>query len=166
MKTATALASSYPITTWGSTVETTGAPLDTQVPLPFPGMAPVLPVPVERGDIGPLRHRCALFMQALVEVLSGERPPRQMATWMAPDVHAELQRRLQAAARPPTQLRSRGRSTARLVSVHVSMVDDQIAEVAARMVHRGRSRAIAVRLEPQATHREEMVWRCTALEWA
>lgn len=160
MKTATALATARPTPTWGSTIE----PDDGQIPLPFPGLAPVLPVPVERGDIGPLRHRCARFMQALVEVLSGERPPRQMAAWMAPDVHAELQRRLHAGVRVPT--RSSGRSAARLVSVHVCMVDDQIAEVAARMVHRGRSRAIAVRLEPQATHRGEMVWRCTALEWA
>lgn len=160
MKTAHALAAARPAPVWGAAE----AP-DTQIPLPFPGIAAVLPAPVERGDIGPLRHRCARFMQALVEVLSGERPARQMAAWMAPDVFTELQRRLDLGAQPGTP-RSQRRSAARLVSVHVSMVDAQIAEVAARMVHRGRSRAIAVRLEPQATHRGEMVWRCTALEWA
>ncbi len=161
MKTAHALAAARPAPVWDATADV----IETQIPLPFPGIAPVLPVPVERDDIGPLRHRCARFMQAMVEVLSGERPARQMAAWMAPDVYTELQRRLQlqaqAAAATP-----RRRSTARLVSVHVSMVDDQVAEVAARMVHRQRSHAIAVRLEPQATHRGEMVWRCTALEWA
>ncbi len=161
MKTAHALAASRIAPAWGTTIEVA----DAQIPLPFPGIAPVLPVPVERDDVGPLRHRCARFMQALVEVLSGERPVRQMAAWMAPDVYTELQRRLQISA-ATTGSRSGGRSTARLVSVHVSMVDDQIAEVAARMVHRNRSRAIAVRREPQPTHRGEMVWRCTALEWA
>lgn len=161
MKTAHALAAARPAPVWGAAADVP----ESQIPLPFPGMAPVLPVPVERGDIGPLRHRCARFMQALVEVLSGERPPRQMAAWMAPDVYTELQRRLQVAA-PAPKAGPRGRSAARLVSVHVSMVDDQIAEVAARMVHHNRSRAIAVRLEPQPTHRGELVWRCTALEWA
>lgn len=162
MKTATALATTPPAPAWGEE-EMLGAP--AQIPLPFPGVAPVLPVPVERDDIGPLRHRCARFMQALVEVLSGERPVRQMASWMSPDVHLELQRRLVVGSRIPAG-RSTRPSTARLVSVHVSMVDDQIAEVAARMVQHGRSRAIAVRLEPQPTSRGEMVWRCTALEWA
>jgi hypothetical protein len=52
------------------------------------------------------------------------------------------------------------------VSVHVAMVHDCAAEIAGRMVHRGRSRAIAVRLELQTTHRGDQVWRCTALTWA
>ena len=160
MKTAHALAAARPVPAWG-----TATVSDAQIPLPFPGVASVLPTPVERGDIGPLRHRCARFMQALVEVLSAERPARQMAAWMAPEVFTELQRRLQVGTQVAAS-GSRSRSAVRLVSVHVSMVDDQIAEVAARMVHRGRSRALAVRLEPQATHRGEMVWRCTALEWA
>ena len=159
MKTATAVATARPTPTWDAPT----ASVDHQVPLPFPGMAPVLPVPVERGDAGPLRHRSARFMQALVEVLSGERPPRQMAAWMAPDVYDTLQTRLRLGV---VSGRRSHRSSARLVSLHVSMVDDQIAEVAGRMTHCGRSRAIAVRLEPQSTHRGEMVWRCTALEWA
>ncbi len=162
MKTATALATAPHAPVWCED-QLLSAP--AQIPLPFPGVAPVLPVPVERDDIGPLRHRCARFMQALVEVLSGERPVRQMVTWMSTDVHAELQRRLVIGARTVPG-RPAPRATARLVSVHVSMVDEQIAEVAARMVQHGRSRAIAVRLEPQPTSRGEMVWRCTALEWA
>lgn len=158
MRTATALATPPPVTLWCPHDEQP----DLQATLPFPGIAPVLPVPVERGDLGPLRHRCARFVQALVEVLAGDRPPRQMAAWMSPEVYDALSRRLVLGQR---QART-GRGNARLKSVHVFMVDDEIAEVAARMVHRGRSRAIAVRLEPQPTHRGEMVWRCTALEWA
>ena len=135
-----------------------------QIPLPFPGMTPVLPVPVERGDARPVRERSARFMQALVEVLSGERPARQMAAWMAPDVYEQLSARLTAHARAPRRPGT-GRG-AKIVSVHVAMVHEGAAEIAGRMVHRGRSRAVAVRLELQTTHRGEQVWRCTALVWA
>ena len=103
-------------------------------------------------------------MQALVEVLSGERAARQMAAWMAPDVYDQLTSRLSAHARVP--LRSRSGHGARIVSVHVAMVHEGAAEIAGRMVHRGRSRAIAVRLELQTTHRGDQVWKCTALTWA
>jgi hypothetical protein len=160
MRTATALHAPAPHPTFADPVE----PLQGQIPLPFPGLAPVLPVPVERGDARPLRDRSARFMQALVEVLSGERPVRQMAAWMAPDVYDQLSTRLSAHARVPRR-RTPGQG-ARLVSVHLAMVHDEAAEIAGRMVHRGRSRAIAVRLELRTTHRGDRVWWCTALEWA
>jgi len=136
-----------------------------QIPLPFPGMRPILPAPVERGDAQPLRERTSHFMQALVEVLSGERPSRQMAPWMSPEVYEQLHARLTARARVPMRRGGRG-STARIVSVHVAMVSDTAAEVAGRMVHRGRSRAIAVRLELHTSPRGRQAWRCTALVWA
>lgn len=160
MKTATALLAPGNDSSLTTPVE----PATGQIPLPFPGLRPVLPVPVERGDARPLRERSARFMQALVEVLSGERPVRQLAAWMAPDVHEQLTRRLSAHARVP--LRARSGRGARIVSVHVAMVHAGAAEIAGRMVHRGRSRAIAVRLELQTTHRGDKVWRCTALTWA
>lgn len=136
-----------------------------QIPLPFPSVGPVLPVPVERtGEIpaAPLRERSARFLQALVEILAGDRPARQMMPWMAPDVYRHLQNRVSAGTRPAGP---RGRG-ARIASVHVCMVDDGIAEVAGRMVHRGRSRAIAIRLELLPDHRGVRAWRCTALVWA
>ncbi|MBC7630619.1 Rv3235 family protein [Aeromicrobium sp.] len=160
MKTATALLVPLTHPSFGRPVE----PAPGQIPLPFPGLRPVLPVPIERGDSGPLRERSARFMQALVEVLSGERAVRQMAAWMAPDVYDLLTSRLAVHARVPLRLRSG--SGARIVSVHISMVHDEAAEIAGRMVHRGRSRAVAVRLELQTTHRGDRVWRCTALTWA
>ena len=160
MKTATALAATVSAPRFADPLD----PPAGQIPLPFPGMSPVLPVPIERGDARPIRERSARFMQALVEVLAGDRPVRQMAAWMAPDVYAQLSSRLSAHARVP--LRARSGRGARIVSVHVAMVHDEAAEVAGRMVHRGRSRAIAVRLELQTTNRGDRVWRCTALCWA
>jgi hypothetical protein len=160
MKTATALLVPAIRPTFAGPVE----PAPGQIPLPFAGISPVLPVPVERGDAAPLRERSARFMQALVEVLTGERPVRQMAAWMAPDVYEQLSSRLSAHARVP--LRARNGRGARIVTVHVAMVHDGAAEVAGRMVHGGRSRAVAVRLELQTTHRGDRVWRCTALTWA
>jgi len=139
-------------------------PASGQIPLPFPGIAPVLPAPVERGDALPLRDGSARFMQALVEVLSGERPSRQMAPWMSPHVYEQLSARLRAHSLTPRRTGS-GRG-ARIVSVHVSMVHEGAAEIAGRMVHHGRSRAVAVRLELETTHRGAKVWRCTALAWA
>ncbi|KQY59962.1 hypothetical protein ASD11_10685 [Aeromicrobium sp. Root495] len=138
-----------------------------QVPLPFPGLHPVLPVPVERGLVPPdsLRGPAMRFTQALAEVLSGGRACRQLAPWVAPDVYDQLQRRLLAHARVPTR-RTGPITAARVVSLHLLMVDQEAAEVAARMVHRGRSRAIALRLELVTTHRGERRWQCKALEWA
>ncbi len=148
-------------------IEADEHPAPGQVPLPFPGMPAVLPVPVERSDArhaGRAMHQpVARFMQALTEVLSGERPVRQMAAWMTPDVHESLRSRLAVGAR---QVRRPGASAARLVSVHVAMVDDEAMEVAGRMVHRSRSRALAVRLELLTNHRGRRFWTCTALEWA
>jgi hypothetical protein len=164
MRTATALHVLPVVPTFDQPVE----PAPGQIPLPFNGVRPVLPAPIERAttdELGhPLRQRAAHFMQALVEVLSGERAPRQMAAWMAPDVYDQLHARLAARARVPRRVGVGG--TARIASVHVSMINDETAEIAGRMVHRGRSRALAVRLELQTSHRGQRAWRCTALVWA
>lgn len=136
---------------------------DQQIPLPIPGLRPVLPVPVERGPQpeAPLRERTSRFLQAVVEVLVGDRPARQLAGWLAPDVYRALERRVTLGAR-----RAAGRrGNARVVSVHVSMISPTVAEVAGRFVHHRRSRAVAVRLELLPDHRDQPAWRCTALEW-
>ena len=164
MRTATALHVAPVVPTFDRPVE----PAPGQIPLPFPGVPPVLPAPIERATTAgvghPLRQRAAHFMQALVEVLSGERAARQMAAWMAPDVYDQLHARLAARARVPR--RAGVGSAARIASVHISMINDETAEIAGRMVHRGRSRALAVRLELQTSHRGQRAWRCTALVWA
>jgi len=140
-------------------------PVLGQIPLPFPDATPVVPAPIERDALAGttvLRQKAAHFMQALVEVLAGERPPRQLAAWMSADVYGQLTNRLMVrsrAARRTTQPR------ARVVSVHVAMVDEENAEIAARFVQRGRSRAIAVRLELRHNHRHVAQWLCTAVAW-
>ena len=144
----------------------TAEPILGQIPLPFPDATPVVPAPIERDPLAGttvLRQKAGHFMQALVEVLAGERPPRQLAAWMSTDVYSQLTNRLmvrsRAGRRPTTQHR------ARVVSVHVAMVDEENAEIAARFVQRGRSRAIAVRLELRHNHRHVAQWLCTAVAW-
>jgi hypothetical protein len=141
-------------------------PMLGQVPLPFPDSAPVVPAPIERDSLAGttvLRQKAGQFMQALVEVLAGERPPRQLAAWMSTDVYGQLTGRLTARSRAgrPATLQHR----ARVVSVHVAMIDEENAEIAARFVQRGRSRAIAVRLELRRNHRHVAQWLCTAVAW-
>lgn len=141
-------------------------PILGQIPLPFPDASPVVPAPIERDDIAGttvLRHKAAPFVQALVEVLAGERPPRQLAAWLSPDVYDQLVSRLAAGNRIARRPGSHHR--ARVVSVHVAMVDPTTAEIAARFVHRGRSRAIALRLEQKTNHRGVTQWLCTAVQW-
>lgn len=136
-----------------------------QMPLPIPGPRTLLPAPVERGSAqtGELRHRSARFMQAIAEVLAGVRPARQLSPWLTREVHAELNnyvnQRFQSMA-------GSTRQRARIVSVHVFMVDENAAEIAARMVLQGRSHAIAARLQHVNDPRERSMWRCTALAWA
>jgi hypothetical protein len=143
----------------------TAEPVLGQIPLPFPDATPVVPAPIERDALAGttvLRQKAGPFMQALVEVLAGERPPRQLAAWMSTDVYGQLTNRLTIrarAGRPTTQHR------ARVVSLHVAMVDAENAEIAARFVQRGRSRAIAVRLELRHNHRHVAQWLCTAIAW-
>ena len=169
MRSATALRLVPPPVTFDDIVE----PGLGQFPLPFPNASPVAPAPLLRPSVGPasgpeagavLRERAGHLMQALVEALSGERPVRQMSSWMAPSVYDQLVRRLSAYTKATGRMPAGRR--ARVVSVHVVMIDPATAELAARFVHGRRSRAIAVRLESRRNHRGVSMWQCTALTWA
>ena len=131
-----------------------------QAPLPFPPSPPLLPVPVERGDAGQLRHRCARFTQALAEVITGARPVRQLGPWLSRSVYEQLQEHVAG------RFAGGPRRSPRVVSLHISMVDEAGAEIAARMVHHGRSHAIAVRLQRGQDPQGRLTWLCTAAEWA
>lgn len=132
-----------------------------QPPLPFPTRTPLMPVPVERGDVGELRHRCARFAQGLAEAICGVRPVRQLGPWLSRDVFDQLSRHVDEHYGVGTP-----RSTPRVVSVHVARLDARAAEVSARMVLRGRSHAIAIRLQRIDDIAGRRSWRCTAAEWA
>ncbi|MGH3094839.1 MAG: Rv3235 family protein [Streptosporangiales bacterium] len=155
-------------------------PLDTPEAWPRPARAPLHVVesvdddartpraepeddaePEPCGQVPPI-HRPWLgrLAQALVEVLSGERAPRQLLAWTSDEVYAAITARAAALAgdrsgsltrRPPLQLRT----------VHVSQPATGVAEVCA-LVHRGgRARALALRVEAWRGR-----WRCTAFELA
>lgn len=132
-----------------------------QIPLPFPKTTPLLPVPIEHGDVGELRHRCSRFAQTLAEAICGVRPTRQLGPWLTREVHDQLTRYVRQRYGAGTPRRQ-----PRVVSVHVSAVGDHAAEVAARMVLAGRSHAIAIRLQRVPECRGRSRWLCTAAQWA
>lgn len=97
------------------------------------------------------------FVQAVMEVVSHDRPLPQLARWTNGAVYAEIGR----IQRSTTARRSaaRGRPLRQHVaSVRVCRPDDLTAEVAARVVCGHRSRAVAARLEFERGR-----WTCTAL---
>ncbi len=99
----------------------------------------------------------ARFIQAVVEVVSSDRPLTQLARWTDPRVYDDLgQRRARVARhRKPGQVRA-GRQHVATVHVRRSALDS--AEVAARVTLGTRSRAIAARLDFQRGR-----WLCTAI---
>lgn len=144
--------------------------LPAQLPLPLPG-SPSSVVPVPRTRDGEalarqLRAPIARFMQGLTEVLCGGRPARQLSAWMTPEAHAALIAALLAERSGGPRRRDERAGGGRLASVHLCVVHESAVEVTGRMVHRGRSRAVALRLELVTSPRGRQVWTCTALVWA
>lgn len=101
----------------------------------------------------------ARFLQAVVEVVSSDRPLAQLVRWTDETVYGEIARRRQrvASTRKPSTFRS-GR--AQVVTVHIGHPTCDSAEVAARVSMGGRSRAIAARLDKHRDH-----WLCTAIQF-
>lgn len=99
----------------------------------------------------------ARFVQAVVEVVSSDRPLTQLVRWTDPDVYADLRQRRERVAqhRKPGQVRT-GRQHVATVHLRRSSLDS--AEVAARVTLGRRSRAIAARLDFQRGR-----WLCTAI---
>jgi hypothetical protein len=99
------------------------------------------------------------FLQAVIEVVSSERPLSQLARWTAPAVYAQIgkvqthvsSRQRELRRRPARQL---------IASVRVCQISPHTAEVAARVVGGRRSRALAARLDYQRDR-----WTCTALDF-
>jgi hypothetical protein len=100
----------------------------------------------------------AVFAQAVVESIGGDRPVSQLVRWTNKAVYRDLERRVQLMrlARPagrPRVIRPQVRS------VHVSQPTPGCAEVSVHVRHGERSRCLAARLEHRGGR-----WVCTALE--
>lgn len=116
------------------------------------------PQPSSSADLPDPRPWSGRYVQALVEVLAGERPVAQLMRWTSDKIYADLLRRIRTVRRGGAMER-RGRERPRVSSVHVCEPRDGIAEVAIHVRHGGRSRAVAMRLEGWDGR-----WRCTALQ--
>ena len=112
------------------------------------------PQPTPRAALPEPRHWAGRFVQAVVEVLGGDRPASQLVRWTSTEVYDDVACRV-----PPGG--PAGSAVARAVvrSVHVTEPADGVAEVTA-LVRRGlRCTAVALRLEGMDGR-----WQCTALE--
>lgn len=104
------------------------------------------------------------IVQAIVEIVGGDRPVSQVLRWTTPTVYQDLERRAQLVARtvrrPPGQGGVQG-IRPQVVGVHTCFVADTAVEVSAHVRYGRRSRAVAARFE-----RRRDRWVCCALEFA
>jgi len=106
-----------------------------------------------------MRARAARFSMAVVEVVAGDRPVTQLLRWVTAGVYDEVAALAGTVGRT-TDADVRARTDrARLLSVHVYRLSDDVAEVCGHVRQGRRSRALALRLE----HRRDR-WVCTALQ--
>jgi hypothetical protein len=104
------------------------------------------------------------IVQAVVEIVGGDRPVSQVLRWTTPPVYQDLGRRAQlvaqAVGRRPGQGGIQG-TRPQVVAVHTCFVSADVAEVSAHVRYGHRSRAVAARFERQRDR-----WVCAALEFA
>lgn len=118
-------------------------------------------VPTPRCELPDPAGWARRLTQALLEVLTGNRPAAQLVRWTSAEVLAGITAQVgalaagqRATAQEPARHR---RPTVR--SVRVSEVCDGVAEVSAVVVRSGRAGALALRLEGRDGR-----WQCTAFE--
>jgi uncharacterized protein DUF6459 len=113
------------------------------------------PQPTPRVALPEPRQWAGRFVQAVVEVLAGDRPLSQLVRWTTAEVYDEVSARVVPSGPPgaPTPARALVRS------VHVTEPSDGVAEVAASVRRGRRCTAVALRLEGMDGR-----WQCTALE--
>jgi hypothetical protein len=113
---------------------------------------------VEATHEAEVKRWSAVFAQAVVEAIGGDRPVTQLVRWTDKHVYRDLERRvlLVRLARPASRART---IRPQVRSVHVFLPSPRKAEVSVHVRHGQRSRALAARLE----HRVDR-WVCTALE--
>ncbi|WP_020393423.1 Rv3235 family protein [Kribbella catacumbae] len=99
------------------------------------------------------------LVQAVAEVLAGDRPIGQLIRFTDTFVFTDLNRRVRVLGLTTTATGRSARERSAIRSVHVSTPATEVAEVSAHVRCGDRSRAMALRLE---VHRNR--WICTALQ--
>jgi hypothetical protein len=138
--------------TWGRT----GAAAD-------PDLDDFGPQPTRRAHLPEPRAWGGRLVQALVEVLAGDRPAGQLVRWTSSEVYDDVTALVPVRARPrwsrPRPPGTEPPTRAAVRSVHVTEPADGVAEVAATVTRGRRTTAVALRLEGLDGR-----WQCTALE--
>jgi hypothetical protein len=98
------------------------------------------------------------FVQAVVEVIAGDRPVQQLVRWTNARVYADLSRRVRVLGLTTSAASRQRTERSHVRSVHIFQPCPDAAEVAAHVRHGSRSRAVAARLEADRGR-----WTCTAL---
>lgn len=104
------------------------------------------------------------IVQAVVEIVGGDRPVSQVLRWTTAEVYQDLGRRAQLVARAVDRRPGQGGTQGvrpQVVRVHACFVADDVSEVSAHVRYGVRSRAVAARFE-----RRRDRWVCSALEFA
>ncbi len=94
-------------------------------------------------------------LRVLLEVMDGSRPARQLSRWVSPAIRDRVARRGVVSRRRG----GRAHRANVVVSVHVGLPRDGVAEISALVVHNGRHRAVALQLTGVDGR-----WLVTALE--
>lgn len=125
--------------------------------------ADVVPIDIaQRRRMAQWAHR---YVQAVVEIVEGDRPVSQVLRWTAPEVYDNLARRALLVARAggnePGHARPRPALRPQVAGLRTCFVGADKVEASVRVRHGQRSRAIAARFELRDGR-----WQCCALEFA
>ncbi|MGB3764401.1 MAG: Rv3235 family protein [Ornithinimicrobium sp.] len=117
-----------------------------------PIFAPQPTCSIDLPEPGPWSRQ---VLRVLLEVMDGSRDARQLSRYVKPTIRDRVARRGVVARRRG----GRARKPNLVISVHVGLPRDGVAEVAALVVHNGRHRAVALQLSGLDGR-----WLVTALE--
>ena len=126
-------------------------------PVPDDGAGGVPALRTSSNGLAPPRPWAGRLVQAVVEVLAGDRPAAQLVRWTAAGVYYDLQRMATRAARERAVFADRPAVDV-VRSVHVSEPAEGVAEVCALVWRGRRAHALALRMEGRDGR-----WQCTAL---
>ncbi|GAA1627176.1 hypothetical protein GCM10009744_13680 [Kribbella alba] len=124
--------------------------------IPAPPVLRLVPTGPSLPDVQAWASR---MVQAVAEVLAGDRPITQLIRFTDSVVFTDLNRRVRVLGLTTTATGRGLKERSAVRSVHVFTPAMEVAEVAAHVRYGDRSRAMALRLE---VHRGR--WICTALE--